>query len=145
MIEASGYENSDRIIKIFNSTISIEIQKILEIIADGVINEARYILAKNENIDTGGLLGSIRIFELGQDYVIVGTDAPHAGYIEYGRGPIRPVRATVLRFFDKKTGKLVFTKYVGPTEPMPFMQPAAEKWARMFEGIVAERAQKLLR
>jgi len=90
-------------------------------------------------------LGSIRIFELGQDYVIVGTDAPHAGYIEYGRGPIRPVRATVLRFFDKKTGKLVFTKYVGPTEPMPFMQPAAEKWARMFEGIVAERAQKLLR
>jgi len=145
MIEAKGYEESRKKINIFNSGIIVEIQSVLELIANNVINDARFILAKNQNIDTGGLLGSIRIFDSGSDYIIVGTDAPHAGYIEFGRGPVRPVRAKVLRYFDKKTGKLVFTKYVGPTEPMPFLQPAVEKWARLFDGIMAERVEKLLK
>lgn len=142
MIETRGYEESDIMIKLFNANIDFELEKLLEIIADGVIQEARQNLANHRNVDTGGLMGSIKIFESGKDYIVVGTDAPHAGFIEFGRGPIKPVRATVLRFFDKKKGKLIFTKYVGPTEPMPFMQPAAEKWANLFEGIMTERLKQ---
>ena len=56
---------------------------------------------------------------LGTHVVTVGASIFYAKFVEYGRGPVRPVRAKVLHWDG------VFTKYAGPAAPRPFIRPAA--------------------
>ncbi len=94
--------------------------------ADMAVDLARNNLQNNGSINSGELLGDIGIKEnnnKGMD-ILIGTYKPWAIYIEFGRGPIRPVTAKVLHWKDKDTGDDVFSMYAGPTEPEPFFEPA---------------------
>lgn len=51
--------------------------------------------------------------------------APYAKWVEYGRGPVRPVRAKFLRF--RIGGKLIFAKFCKPAAARPFIRPAAAR------------------
>lgn len=43
-----------------------------------------------------------------------GSDVPYAEIHEKGRGPVFPVKAKVLRWFDKVSGKPIFRMKAGP-------------------------------
>jgi len=49
--------------------------------------------------------------------------APHARWVEDGRGPVVAKRAKMLRF--EVGGRVLFRKRVGPARARPFMAPAA--------------------
>jgi hypothetical protein len=139
-----GFEKNKSILDAITNNHDEELNKLLQQIGNDVVNNARYNLSSNGNIDTGGLIGSIQILQTGDRFIVVGSEAPHAGYIEFGRGPVRAINAQALRFFDKKTGKLVFVKEVGPTEPSPFLQPAIEKSINMFQGLYVEKMSNFI-
>lgn len=48
---------------------------------------------------------------------------PYPSSVEFGRGPVYPKRAKVLRWTDRG-GKVVFAKRAGPAKARPFMRPA---------------------
>ena len=141
-IVAEGLEQNKSFLNNLINNHDEELNQLLVKIGEQIIDEARFILSQNNHIDTGGLMGSIKVMEVGDKYIVVGSDAPHAGYIEFGRGPIRPTKeGGVLRFFDKKSGKMVFTTYSAPTEPSPFLQPAVEKQLSTFQGLYSEMVE----
>lgn len=117
--------------------------------AEAIIEKARANLSENDSIITGELSNSIRVLDSGQadggGYVTVGTDVFYAIYVEYGRGPIRPVTAKVLHWIDKKTGKDVFASYAGPAEARPFFEPAVLAVRKKFEGLLAEKMNQFVR
>lgn len=51
------------------------------------------------------------------------ADSFYADWVEYGRGPVRPVHAKVLRWFEN--GKPVFSMYSKPSKPRLFMTRGA--------------------
>src|SRR3990167_7227680 len=111
----------------------------LQEIGDSIVSEARSNLQNNTNINSGTLLSSIRILEEGQNYIIVGSDIDYAEYIEYGRGPVRPINGEWLHWIDKQTGKDVFAKFAKATEPSPFLEPAVITHTSKFQDVVAEK------
>lgn len=79
--------------------------------------------AQNEGIVvTGTYLASFKIFEISDGYIDIGNDAEHARIVEYGRGPVVPVNATVLHWIDPNTGEDVFSRYSGPVEATHFIE-----------------------
>jgi len=135
---AYGFKNNENLFDNLDENIEKNIGMVLHQLATDVVMEAKQNVGNNQSIDRGTLIFSIRILE--EDYgksVTIGTDAPYAEYIEFGRGPVRPVNAEVLHFFTKD-GNEVFTKYSGPTEPQPFLEPAVIKVTGKFSDIYAE-------
>lgn len=104
-----------------------------------IVVEAQQNLVGNANINSWELFDSIKILEEGDKYIIVGTNKDYAGYIEYSRGPVRPIQAKILHWIDKDTGKDVFAMFSKATEPMPFMEPAVISKTQNFVDIFAER------
>ena len=119
-----------------------DLQDALKKLGDAIIAEAKGNLQNNTNINSGALLSSIGIIEEGHNYIIVGTNIPYAGYIEYGRGPVRPINAEWLHWIDKQTGKDVFAKFAKATEPMPFLEPAVISESGKFQDVVTEQIAK---
>ena len=143
-ITAKGLIESQRMLNHVSQTHDQVLNELLKKLGEEIIMEARNNLALKNHIDSGGLMGSIQILKEGDKEILVGSDAPHASYIEFGRGPIRPINAIVLRFFDKNTGKIVFTKYVGPTEPSPFLQPAVETTTNKFRDVYVQKMENMI-
>lgn len=112
-------------------------------LGESIVAEARSNLQNNTNINSGTLLSSIRILEEGPNYVIVGTDSDYASYIEYGRGPVRPLKEDGwLHWIDKQTGKDVFAKFAKATEPSPFLEPAVISESSKFQDVVIEQVER---
>lgn len=111
---------------------------------EAIVSEAQSNLQNNMNINTGELLASIRILNEEGLKGEVGTDVEHAWYIEYGRGPVVPVHAKMLHWIDKDTGEDVFSMYAGPTEPMPFMEPAVIVHTEQFGDIAVHQLDRRL-
>ena len=111
--------------------------KLLHQLGNDIVAEARSNLQNEAHVYTGELNASIRILNETKDSLEVGTDIPYAVYIEYGRGPIRPVNAQVLHFFTKD-GKEIFTKFSKATDPSPFLEPAVISKTYKFVDIFAE-------
>ena len=108
-------------------------------VGESIVAEARSNLQNNTNINSGHLLSTIRILEEGPNYIIIGTDVDYAGYIEYGRGPVRPLNPDGwLHWIDKQTGKDVFAKFAKATEPMPFLEPAVISESSKFSDLTLE-------
>ena len=121
-IETKGFDEN-RIL--LNELSSIDLMELLYTVANKIIDEARSNLQNNTNINSGTLLSSIGILEEGDDSITIGSRLPYAGYIEYGRGPIRPLDPEGwLHWIDKDSGKDVFAKFAKATEPNPFLEPA---------------------
>ena len=84
------------------------------------------------------------ILDEGDDYIIVGTREDYAGYIEYGRGPVRPLKEDGwLHWIDKSSGKDIFAKFANATEPMPFMEPAVVGITSDFPQVYIEETEKM--
>lgn len=107
-------------------------------VAEDTVKEAKENLRLNGNIDTGELVESIDVLEVGNDFVIVGSPLMRAQYIEFGRGPVF-AKDKPLHWVDKKTGEDVFAMSASPVDPQPFMQPAVEAVTSRYENIVAEK------
>ena len=106
-----------------------------------IVAEARHLLQQHGNIDGGTLLASVRI--LSEDptemKAVVGSDVWYSIFIEFGRGPVRPLDPDGwLHWIDKDTGKDVFAKYAGPTEAMPFMEPAVILHTRKIRDVYVD-------
>ena len=111
-----------------------------------IVDEARSNLQNNTNINSGDLLASINILFDDGESIYVGSDMPYAGHIEFGRGPVFPKDPTGwLHWIDKTTGKDVFAKKAGPTEPSPFLQPAVEIVSNKVPNLVAEEYETKMR
>ena len=138
-IIAKGFDSNRDILNYLTGTTSKEaIHIVLRSIAEEIIFEARNNVQQNRSIDSGTLLASLRILAEDDRSITVGTDVNHAYYIEFGRGPVRPVNKKYLHWIDKDTSEDVFATYAGPTEPQPFLQPAVEKVARRFGDLITE-------
>lgn len=94
---------------------------------------------------TGALSSSIVEEQLDEYSWLIGTTITHFYplTVEYGRNEIRPVNAKVL-FFYSLSGEPVFTKYVRPSEPKPFVAPAYENTLNEAENVVIECIGKVL-
>lgn len=110
----------------------------LQIIGMKIVQKAKDILLSKGHFVTGSLYESIRILEDSGDSILVGSDEKHAFWIEFGRGPVRPVNAKVLHWIDPDSGKDVFATYSGPVDPDPFFFPAVSSVVADIPGIVVE-------
>lgn len=144
-IKVLGLDNAKSILDYITNNIDEESKKALKILAENIINDARSNLQNNTNINTGHLLSTIRILKEDETSIWVGTDVDYAKYIEYGRGPIRPLKEDGwLHWIDKQTGKDVFAKFAKATEPMPFLEPAVIKNTEDFPRVYAEHMNEIL-
>jgi len=126
-VEVTGLRESQRILDNIIRSMDEAHHRILIEAGNKIVDEARSNLQNNTNIDSGDLLSSIKILFEDEDSIYVGSDMPYAGHIEFGRGPVFPVNKEWLHWIDKETGKDIFAKKAGPTEPSPFLAPAVEK------------------
>ena len=138
-IETRGNRASQRYLSELISSMDEDLSDAIIKLGDSIVAEARSNLQNNTNINSGTLLSSIRILDEGSNYVIIGSDLPYAGYIEYGRGPVRPINGEWLHWIDKQTGKDVFAKFAKATEPSPFLEPAVITHTSKFQDVVAEK------
>ena len=144
-IQTRGNKASQRYLSELISSMDEDLSDAIIKLGDSIVEEARSNLQNNTNINSGTLLSSIRILDEGSNYVIIGSDLPYAGYIEYGRGPVRPLKEDGwLHWIDKQTGKDVFAKFAKATEPMPFLEPAVIKHTQDFPFVYAELMGELL-
>lgn len=71
-------------------------------------------IALTDRVRTGKMLNRVEVREVGPGRFQVRSDEPYTRYQEFGRGPVRPVRAKALRFKPKGANYFVFAKYVKP-------------------------------
>jgi len=116
-----------------------------------LIQASNQILAEMEAlvpVKTGKLRRSLSI-KVESSKVIIGpneTQAPYAGYVEFGTRPheILPKKGKYLVF--TVGGKKVFaTKVNHPgTQPQPYVKPAFEKWVDSLGTMAAEANVKVI-
>lgn len=116
-------------------------ESFLDDVAAAIVDEARSNLQNQGSVNTGELLASIRVLGQGEGFRVVGSDVKQAAIIEYGRGPVVPVHAKVLRWVDKDTGEVIFSKYSGPVQPQPYFEPAVLAVTERMAGIFAVKQQ----
>ena len=145
-IQSKGFEHSEDVINYIKDNIDSHTQEMLLVLGETIVAEARSNLQNNTNIDSGTLLSSIMILEENNNQIIVGTREEYASYIEYGRGPVRPLKeGGWLHWIDKTTGKDVFAKFANATEPSPFLEPAVISVTANFLQVYAEETDKMLK
>lgn len=112
--------NIDKSIRVVNNAIDLLgdalTQEDLKKIAEDAIAEIKSNLQNEGHVVTGNLLSDVGITEEKSGSISIGSKEEYALYLEYGRGPVEPVKAKVLHF-TAKDGTEVFTKRVGPTQP----------------------------
>jgi len=136
--QAAGWNNNSKFLLGLTENMDEAVGKLFHKVGEDIVMEAKHNIGQNQSINTGQLIFSVRILE--EDYgksLVVGTDAPYAEFVEFGRGPITAEEGKVLHFFTKD-GEEVFTKHVGPTEPQPFLQPAVIKHTKRFSDLYVE-------
>ena len=144
-ITTSGMDKARMILENIEKGMDKKHQDILHELGETIVFEARSNLQNNTNINSGNLLSSIMILEENDNEIIVGTREDYAGYIEYGRGPVKPLKeGGWLHWIDKSSGKDVFAKFANATEPSPFLEPAVIKASLDFPNLYAEQVKDLL-
>jgi len=138
-VSIKGLERNRRVLGGMINELEPTQNLLLKQLGNDIVVEAQQNLVGNANINSWELFDSIQVLEEGDNYVVVGTNNEHAVYIEYGRGPVRPVTAKVLHWIDKDTGKDVFAMFSKATEPMPFLEPAVISKTHNFVDIFSER------
>lgn len=138
-IDTFGYDEAMAEITIIINKLDEDITEFIRELAETAVFEARNNIQNNRSIVSADLLNSTNVLELGVDSATVGSTAPYAGYVERGRGPVRPIKAKVLHWIDAETGKDVFTTYAGPAEPQPFWEPALVKILRDYKWLPLDR------
>ena len=143
--QITGLETAKNVCKV-SEELDDMIHNILLESAKNIVDEARSNLQTNGNINFGDLLASIKVLFDDGTSIWVGSDLDYAGHIEFGRGPVFPKDPQGwLHWIDKSTGKDVFAKKAGPTEPSPFLQPAVELEAGRFPELLTSEFETKVR
>jgi len=140
-IKTRGHRASEQYLSELVADLDGDLNQALMLLADDIIQEARSNLQNDTHVYTGELNASIGVLESGPNYIVVGSRLPYAGYIEYGRGPVRPINKKFLHYFTKD-GKEVFSTFSKATEPSPFLEPAVILKSSQFQDIVVEQVKK---
>lgn len=144
-ITSTGFENNEQVLQYIKDNLDAHHKEMLHLLGETIVSEARSNLQNNTNISTGTLHASIMILDEGDDYIVVGTLEDYAGYIEYGRGPVRPLKeGGWLHWIDKTSGKDVFAKFANATEPSPFLEPAVISVTANFPEVYATQTDAML-
>ena len=144
-ITVLGLDSAEAVLDYITNNIEKNTKDALKVLGEMIVSEARSNLQNNTNINSGHLLSSIRILQEDETSIIIGTDVDYANYIEYGRGPIRPLKEDGwLHWIDKETGKDVFAKFAKATEPMPFLEPAIIEYTSKFPQLYSEITEEEL-
>lgn len=83
-----------------------------------------------DRIRTGRMLNRVESREVGPAKFQVRSDEPYSYWQEFGRGPVRPIRAKALRFQPKGLNAFVFAKYVRPDPGGHFFRRAKQRLSR---------------
>jgi len=97
----------------------------IEDVADKTKSLQEDFITSNGSIVTGELIGSITVDATSSTEYYIGTPLDYAKYVEYGRGAVVPVNASILHF--EIDGDDVFTNYSGPSQRKPFVEPAFQQ------------------
>ena len=144
-IKSKGFEKNYLFLNYIKSNLETINMDMLHQLGEAIVAEARSNLQNNTNIDSGTLLSSIMIFEETGDSITLGTNSEYASYIEYGRGPVRPLKeGGWLHWIDKTSGKDVFAKFANATEPSPFLEPAVISVTAKFPEVYATQVDVML-
>jgi len=144
-IAIAGYKATHAILGGIVQNMDQATSEVLQKIGEDIVQEAKSNLQNNGNISTGSLLGSIEVKQNLGNSLVVGSDLPYAGIIEYGRGPVTPKDAIVLSWIDKTTGKRVFSHYSKAVEPHPYLEPAVQTALKGLSGVYTEKMGKNLK
>lgn len=139
-VAAKGLAQNGKLIDHILNQHDEELQQLLHSMGESIVAEAKSNLQQNQSVNTGTLLGSVNILEEQKHKIIVGSRIFYAGIVEFGRGPVFPVKGQALKFMSKD-GNQVMVKSVGPAEPKPYLQPAVEKHTRLFQGVYVEKME----
>lgn len=99
-----------------------------------------------KKVDTGMAKNSVDIMKESLSSYLVGNTAtsvegfPYPLAIEKGRKEVRPIDARALRWWDKDTGEIVFSKKSKAVAPYPFVDGSIRKT----EGKVSEAVDEYL-
>ena len=144
-ITSKGFEHNSDVLNFIKDNIDSHTQEMLVKLGETIVAEARSNLQNNTNINSGTLLSSIMILEENDNEIIIGTRNDYASYIEYGRGPVRPLKeGGWLHWIDKSSGKDVFAKFANATEASPFLEPAVIQHTRNFPQVYATETDEML-
>ena len=113
----------------------------------GMVNITQQEIFINQNCKnpSGMLASSITAESNGEHSILIGTRINHIYpmSVEYGRGPVYPIRAKALAFYVD-TGELVFRKSAGPAKPRPFVEPAFDKTMEAIDRIIDDNLAQAL-
>lgn len=84
-------------------------------LGDYLVFRIKDAIQTERHVVTGELLGSVRIMDVGDDFVVVGSDKLQARILEYGRVEIRSEK--VLHWIDPDSGEDVFSHYSAAVKP----------------------------
>ena len=86
---------------------------------------------------SGMLASSIIEQKTGEYQYLIGTRINHIYpmAVEYGRKEVRPKKPNGVLWFYSLSGEIVFTRYAGPAEPRPFVEPAYKETERIAQKI----------
>ena len=140
-----GFDKNYLLLNYIKTNLKTINMDMLHELGESIVAEARSNLQNNTNIDSGRLLSSIMILEETGDMIVIGTNSDYASYIEYGRGPVRPLKeGGWLHWIDKTSGKDVFAKFANATEPSPFLEPAVISVTANFPEVYAKQTDAML-
>jgi len=144
-ITSKGFDKNYLFLNYIKSNLETINIDMLHQLGEAIVAEARSNLQNNTNIDSGTLLSSIMILEETGDMIVIGTNSDYASYIEYGRGPVRPLKeGGWLHWIDKTSGKDVFAKFANATEPSPFLEPAVISVTANFPEVYTKQTNAML-
>jgi hypothetical protein len=93
-----------------------------------VRDRAKANITSAGRVRTGKLRDSIKATQTRQSSTVstwsVGTIVFYAGWQEWGRGPVRPIRAKALRFQPKGSSVFIFRPYAGPATGAHYLRDA---------------------
>lgn len=71
-------------------------------------------IVATDRIGSGKMLDGVAVTRQGPGLYRVSSSESYARFQEFGRGPVRPIRAKALRFKPKGSSSYVFATYVRP-------------------------------
>lgn len=109
--------------------------------ADEFKNDVRRTIVRKDLYESGELLRSIKVRKVSDGVYMVYSNAEHAPYVEFGRGPVEAEEGEYLKFTDEN-GNVIFRKRVDAAEEQPFWEPNETRYR--VEGVLEDNFEEVL-
>lgn len=114
----------------------------------GVTLAVNLVNARRKPFDSGQLAGSIKVLPVKISSTTIeggyGTSLFYAYFVERGRGWVFPIRARMLSWIDRSSGKRVFAMSARPSSPKPFMEPSSRQLGPIADREFAKAAAAIV-